>query len=232
MSTSIHNGRVEFAASIYGAAADPLDTTIMRDGVANGLLHAADSMAQVRVNVMYADSSTFGGSGSEGSAVGIDPIVVNTWYRIGRPFGEWPLTLHANGTPYLLRLRFAGATDGGGAGGTATFRIVIAPNNATAIADVEAVADHVFETAGTVATTPTWLTGATRGSGAYTTYLKVSAEKAAQWTRSVSVYDAVSGASPRAIDQCLVSAHVFAKTTDALDVPTMFALHITEYVGT
>lgn len=232
MTTSIHSAIVPFATSLYGAAADPVDTTISRDGVANGLLHCADSYAQVRVNVMHPDYSTFNAPAAyEYNETAANPPTANTWYRIeGTPFGEWPLTFHSDGTPYLLRVRIAGRSSGGAGSGTVTFRVVIAPANA-GLGELESPSDHIFETDGTTSTSVAWLTGATRGSEAYETRMELAAARADAWTRAVNVYDAVSGANSAQIRQCLVSAHVFAKTTNALDVPRLHALHIAEFSG-
>jgi hypothetical protein len=232
MSTSIHNGRVLFADSLYGSADTPVDTTIMRDGVANGLLHIADSYAQVRVAVMHPDYSTFGGAAEFEYNETLDNTpTANTWYRIqGSPFGEWPLTMHADGTPYVLRVRVGGKSSGGAGAGTVTFRVVIAPAS-NGLGELELPADHIYETAGTTSTSVAWLTGASRGSGAYTTRMELAAAKADTWTREVSVYNAVSEADSRQVRQCLVACHVFAKTTNALDVPRLHALSVAEYVG-
>jgi hypothetical protein len=233
MSTSIHNGRVQFADSLYGTDNDPADVTILRDGVVNGLLHCADSYAQVRVNFVHPDYSTFAAAAAYEYNQTVDTTPTpNAWYRMeGSPFGEWPLTLHDDGTPYVLRVRVGGASSGGAATGTITFRVVIAPANA-GLGELELAADHIFETAGTTSTSVAWLTGATRGSGAHTTRMELSATRAGRWTREIDVYDAVSSATQRQVRQCLVSAHVFAKTTNALDVPRLHALYLAEYVGT
>ena len=233
MSTSIHNGLVSFASSLYGSAATPVDTTISRDGVANGLLHAADSYAQVRVNFVHPDYSTFGGTAAYEYNQPVDSTpTASTWYRVeGSPFGEWPLTIHEDATPYVLRVRIAGASSGGAGTGTITWRIVIAPA-ARGLGELELPEDHIYETTGSTSTTVAWRAGASRGSGAYTTRVELSAAKAAAWTRRVSVYDAVSSATPRDVQQWLVAAHVFAKTTTALDVPRLYGLSVAEYVGT
>lgn len=241
MSTSIHSGIVAFDASLYGTDDDPADTTIVRDGIANGLLHAADSMGQVRVNVCYPDGSSFASDAWEYGDIASSPVA-NQWYRIGGgPFGEWPLTIHNDGTPYKLRIRVGVAASSGGAS-TQTLRVVIAPNN-FAVSERDQEADNVFQVvflSVTIGTTPTWAYDGTsgisesrsQGTANSLTTLTVPARRAAAWTRSTTMYDAVSSGSPSEIQQCLVGAHVFGKTSVSGIVTRLHALHISEYVGT
>lgn len=233
MSTSIHNGLAPFAASLYGGSDDPVDTTIARDGIANGLLHAADSYGQVRVNYMAPVDVAGVEAGSVALFETINGGTVSAWYRVGgSPFGEWPITLHADGTPYRCRVRIGGASSAVVGTGQVQFRVVLAPSDFAARIEAARSVDYVFETTATTSGTVAWLAGATKGSGAYQTMLELDAATAARWTRNVSIYDAVSSASPRSIQQCLVSAHVFASTTGVEDEPHLHALHIAEYVGT
>jgi hypothetical protein len=226
MSTSIHSGLVAFAASLYGTDDDPVDTAIVRDGIANGVLHAADSMAQVRCNILMRSADFFTIAASPSGS---------TWYRIqGSPFGEWPLTLHADGTPYRLRIR-VGVAASSATSCTITFRIVVSPDT-IARDEMALEADHVYELAfnpaDAIGTTPTHVPGTSQGSIASATLLTVTRERASQWLKDVSVYDAVSSGTPRTIQQCMVSPHVFVKTTNSTCLPRLHALHIAEYVGT
>lgn len=224
MSTSIHEGIVEFAPSLYGAANDPMDTAIMRDGVANGLLHAADSMGQVRVNYFPIDS---GFANNVDDFETTDTLVVGQWSRIGgSPFATWPITLRSDGTPYVLRVRIFGAVSATVA--TATFAVVVAPLTDSAL-ELERDRDNVF-TATATATTPAWLSG-TSGTNSYTTRMEFTAEDSETWTREQGTFDAVSGASPVGIQQCLVSCVVFAKSTVAARLPRLYGLHVQEYYG-
>lgn len=232
-------GVVRFAPSLYGTDDDPVDTAIMRDGVANGLLTMADSFAQVRVNFMSLDA---GVATDQNTHEGIESTHdADQYYRVsGSPFGQWPITMQADGTPYYLRYRIAGSVDSVTGSPTATFAIVIAPSNDIASAEarinigVDSVALATFTT-----TTPTWDTvPTTRGSDLSKSRLRVTYEEASSWTRSVAVnaYSTTSGAiysagAPGAIDQVLVSAHVFAKIDVAARQPQLNALHIAEFVG-
>jgi len=231
MSTSIHSGLVDFGATLYGAANDPIDTVIMRDGVANGLLHAADSFAQVRVNYMAVKSTLANGQDAY-ETIESSPTA-GTWYLCGgSPFGSWPLTLNETGTPYKLRIRVGVAASTSNAD-TLTLRVVLAPDGLGGRERDRSV-DHVWETswtASTTSTTPTWASGTSQGTAASATLLTVSQPQASSWRRNVSAFDAVSSASPMSVDQCLVAAYVYAKTTGTA-LPRLHALHIAEYVGT
>jgi hypothetical protein len=231
VSTSLHNGIVEFAASLYGTDDDPVENSIVRDGLANGLLHAADSMAQVRVNYFPILSAAANGQDTF-ETVESSPTT-GTWYRVGgSPFGEWPLTLHADGTPYKLRVRI-GVSASSSTASTQLVRVVIAPNS-HAVLERDLSADNVYQisfASGTVGTTPTWVAGTSQGDAASATLITVDADTARSWTRDVQVYDAVSSATPRDTMQCLVAAHVYALTSNASVQARLYALHIAEYVG-
>lgn len=231
MSTSLHNGLVSFAGSLSGAAFDPADTVIMRDGAMNGLLHAADSFGQVRVNYCPIAAAFSVDDLDAYETIEASPVA-GTWYAVGgAPFGSWPLTMHAEGaTPYVLRVRLGVAASSTDAGTTHTYRVVIAPDG-RGLEELPLSVDHVFEVEGAASTTVAWATGTSQGTEAHATLLTVTPEVASAWTRSVGVYDAVSAASPSAVDQVLVSAWVFAKTTDDGVLPRVHALHLTEYCG-
>lgn len=228
MSTSIHDGIVEFAASLYGAAADPVDTAIARDGVANGLLHCADSYAQVRVNYAAPVSAVTGNDHDNHLTLDITPVA-STWYLMtGFPMGLWPVTLRADGTPYALRIRAGGSVSGGT--GTATFRFVLAPIYHLALDGISDSLDSSFECS-TTSTSAVWLTNGVSQATSSATVMQITANQASEWTRSVQVYDAVSGASSHTTDQCLVSLWCFAKTSSAASVPRLHNVHLAEYVG-
>ena len=228
MSTSYHKGIVQFAPSLYGTDDDPMDAVILKSGVANGLLHCADSMAQVRVNYMAPLSTAVANDTSTFGTVDGTPVA-GTWYPLeGFPMGPWPLTLRADGTPYRLRIRAGGSLSGGA--GTGTFRFIIAPTYADALPGRFESEDHIFETT-TTSTSATWMTGTSQGDNSGATYIDVSRELASSWIRNVSIVDAASGASPGTVQQCLVSVWCFAKTTSAASVPRVHALHLAEYIA-
>lgn len=218
MSTSIHEGIVSLGASLYGTDDDPVDALIWRDGLANGLLHAADSYAQVRVNLAYPTGTYLSGKAAP---------TAGQWHRIGGSFGKWPLTIHANGTPYELRVRVGVSAS---TGGTAqTIRVVIAPDD-EATTELGREADHVYELT-TSSGSAAWVAGTSQGSVGSATRMIVSPADAARWTRDVNAFDAVASATPRATRQSLVSAHVFFRSASGSVTTRLHNLYIAEYVG-
>lgn len=222
--SSIHSGIVPFAPSLWGTDDDPEDTVLHRDGTANGLLHAADSIGQVRVNYMPVAAGV--ADGQETFATIDTGPEADVYYHVG-VFGRWPLTIRADGTPYRLRIRVAGASSS--TNDAPTFRVVIAPNFPEALAGKTSDEDSVFEASGTATTTIAWLSGTSQGSAAAATYVQVSAEQARDWTAEQVVFDAVNAGTPRSIQQCLVSAWVWAKQGGVDDLPRLYGLHIQEF---
>jgi hypothetical protein len=251
--SSIHEGIVLIRDDIWGAGDDPMDAAIMRDVLGNGVLHAMDSMAQCRVNFtgFAGQSNRFGYS--------IPRILQNTaldatWQELrGSPFGIWPVTLKNDGTPYKLRIRAAVASandqasfslttpPSAGVAVTMAFRFVLAPLD-RGLEFRDETEDHSYQlsfTSGSPGVTATWVTGASRGAGAYATYLQLSASRAEEWTSEVGVFDSTSGGGTRAISQCLVALHGFAYSggfessggqNDGA-VPVLRALHAEEFAG-
>lgn len=232
MATSIltGGGLVEFAASLYGTDDDPMDAVMMRDGVMHGLLHAADSMAQVRVNYLPIASAAAEGQDSFETT---EPPANTTDYLLlgGSPFGPWPLTVRANGQPYKLRVRIAGAVSATPA--TATFRVILAAAGARlSETDILEALDSTFEAEAT-STTAAWLSGSSQGSLANSTLITVSTDQVRSWTRNVPIFNAVSSPSAgQTIRQVGVKVYVFAKTTNTSRLAQLHALHIQEYIGT
>ena len=208
-----------------------MDAVIMRDGVWHGLHHAADSMAQVRVNAMALDDDIVEGQLQFGT---VDtPPGANYWMLVGgSPFGEWPLTVRATGAGYKLRIRIAGSVSATVA--TATFRVIIGPPSVTELGGLTDPVDSTFVATFTT-TTPTWNSGGamiSQGSVGSQTLLTITADQVRAWIRDVGVWDAVSSpAGGHTVEQCLVSAHVYAKTSDVTKLPQLNALHITEFLG-
>lgn len=230
MSTSIHSGIVDFDAALYGTYDDPVDNVVARDGVLNGLLHAGDSMGQVRVNWHPIDSGVANGQASFASPDVPDELSQFTLCA-GSPFGQWPLTLRQDGTPYRLIIRVGGAMSSSPSSESGILRVVIAPDLPTAAAHLTASQDNVWGVQVTSATVG-WLSGSSQGSAAASNYVTVEQAQAEYWIQSVSTYDAVSSASPIAIEQCLVSAWVFISASDSVDkYPVLHALHIREFIA-
>lgn len=225
MSTSVSTSILQISAGLYGTGDDPVDSLLMRRGVANNLMHACDSMAQVRVNAW--PTKVFGGNLDAYWTID-GPDFTAQWYPLGgMPFGPWPLTLRADGTPYRLIVQLAGAT---AAAGTVTFRVVIAPDYVSAVEGLTEDTDRVWE-GSTTSTSAADVSGVSQGANSGLDYLDVSRTLAASWIRSHIAYDAVGGSSPVNVQQCLVSAWVFAKTTHTSAVPRLYGLRVAEYLA-
>ncbi len=223
-------GIVQFAASLYGTDDDPSDTVIMRDGVHHGLHHAADSMGQVRVNYMGIGGDVAEGQTQFGT---IDaPPSVDDWMVVGgSPFGEWPISVRADRSAYKLRIRIAGSLSDVTGGPTATFRVIVQPGTPINTAEITRPLDSNFEATFTT-TSPTWETsGTSQGSVGSSTLITITAEQIRAWVRDVSVFDAVSSPPEHTIEQCPISVHVVAKTTNVVKLPQLNALHIQEFIG-
>lgn len=229
MSTSIHRGMTDPYELLYGVDSSPVETALMRDGVANNLLHAADSFAQVRVN-LAGIAVGLTGSGRLGSET-IDGAVAGEWYPLGgQPMDSWPLTMHADGRPYLLRIRLGAAASTTNGAVTITWRVFLAPVGRQ-VEELHRFADHIWEASNAASTTAMWLSGATQGSAGHATVLELDAPTASRWVQRVSTYDAVAGASPTTIEQLLVGLYVYAKTDNASVLPRLHNIYAAEFVG-
>ena len=222
-------GIVQFAATLYGTDDDPMDAVMLRDGVHHGLHHGADSMAQVRVNFLSLHDDVVEGQAQFGTTE--TPASTDDWLLVdSSPFGPWPLTLRADGSGYKLRIRTFGSVSSATGSPTAVVRVVIRPPRSLTTAEVLDDVDSTYEVSFTSAT-PAWVAGASKGSAASATLLTVSASQVASWTRDSSAYDAVSSPTDRTVEQCLVSAHVYAKTSNTARLARLYGLHISEFVG-
>lgn len=230
MSTSIHRGMTDPYALLYGVDSSPVETALMRDGVANNLLHAADSFAQVRVNYAAIAASLAGGVRRGAETIDSAPTA-GEWYELGgQPFDSWPLTMHADGRPYLLRIRLGAAANATNGTVTITWRVFLAPVGRQ-VEELHRFADHVWEASSAASTTALWISGATQGSAGHATVLELDAPTASRWVQRVSTYDAVAGASPTTIEQLLVGLYVYAKTDNASVLPRLHNLYAAEFVG-
>lgn len=211
------------ATASYAAATYPVGPVVARDVICNNLDHYADEMAQVRFQfvptVTYAAAKSFLTPRTSG-------VVVNTWYQVAAS-APFPISLRADGTSYRLRMRLGGASSGGHA---VKFAAVLAPVGAAQAVVNESSSDASFETATTTSATAAWLTGASQGSGAYTTMVTLSAAEAALYSRMTDTPVDLSGARS-AVAQCLVSIVVFGSTANTGSVPRLYGVHAEEFVG-
>lgn len=227
MSTSIHGELVSFGTALYGAADDPIDVTIMRDGIANGLLHAADMVAQVRCSTVYPNASVYSG-GQTHSDTGGTPVAEQWYLMEGGIIGPFPLTMQDDGTPYPVRVRLRGATSN--AAGTVAFRIVLCPFGRWRQYHDDPQ-DYVWQVTGITSTSYAWLSGTSRLT-LYDNLVAATAEQAAGWVQSVSVPNATSGGTILARRSCMVAVHLIGKTSNATGHPRVRGFHVAETIGT
>lgn len=198
--TSPQKGIVELDPRLYRRENDPLCAARVRDGVINGLLHKADSLAQVHSNWQPAsDNLSFGTTAPERYASGLFETMgarpAGTFYMLHPlSFGVLDLPLHHD-RPYELRIRTAwGAADDTYAdpppASTITARVFVWPEAERAAGEerlrdyFDLAQDCVWETsfdATTVGFDGAWTTGSTRGPGSYSTKLRLDPSELARW---------------------------------------------------
>ncbi len=227
MSTSQTEQMIYAPESLYDGSEAPICASLTQRVVANNLMHGCDSMAQPRIN--FWPAKAFGGNNRE--YVEVDSVdEVDAWYLLGGfPMGPWPLTMAPDGRPYRLNVTMAGAVSA--VAGNARFRLIIAPSYASARLGLTEDTDRVWQTTNVVnSTTPSVLTGLSRGDGASSTYIDVPRSMAQEWIRDLPAFDAVSGGSPVNVRACLVSAWVFAYTSNVTSQPRLYGLRVAEYL--
>lgn len=223
MPTSVWNGRILGATSLYGTDDDPVGVPIERDVLLNNAAHACDAAAQVRVN-FFVPNGLGGGHTLYLTQDGPnDPF----GYKAIGTFGEWPLTLREDSSAYHLRIEVYGAK--ASAAGVTGMYVVVAPSRLAQV-EIQVRADHVWY-APAITTTPARLTGTSRGSGAYSSKLVVSADTVREWIRDEQAFNEYSGTDPRSIQQCLVSATVFGDQSDPASLARLYGLHISEFIA-
>lgn len=256
---SPHAGLVELEPSLYRRGDDPMCAERVRDGMVNGVLHKADSFSQVVINWQPADEAlTFASIQPRRWATGRDAVMSAT--RAGEffllecsPVAVIDLPAFASGAPYELRLHTAWGAAGESfsdppPSGTVTVRIYAYPWNDRGLMgplrpsriEHEQPVDHVWEASfdgPTIGYAGAWLTGATRGDGAYTTKLVLDRESTT-WPRDEIVVPNAEG-----------GAETFRRTTLRIGIgvacavsvgpsggkpqliPLLRALHLQAFVG-
>ncbi len=219
MSTSPYGYRVRTGGQFGTAGTSPISAVYARRVLVNNLCHYADVYGQVR--------AAWSGSAlaSKGYLETTTPTIVDG------PYLAWstvfPIALRAGAEAYKLRIRIAGATSN--ALYACRFRAVLAPQTTIASRLTEA-ADHVFLTATTSSTTGAWLTGASQGSGAYTTMIELSREDVAS-AMTVTSTPADIGGAVRAVPQCLLALNVYGQTANVAATPRLFGVYAAEWIG-
>lgn len=222
--TSVLKGRLAYDdGDLVGAAQVPVGAVIARRVVLNNLLHYADTYGQTRVAWSIPINTYSGGNAYLRTRTSPTPTA-DEFYQIGS-WGPFPLQMRADGRPYALAIWATGYSS---AGHEVTFRIAVCPASQTREVIREA-ADHVWE-ASTTGTTSAELSGATLGTGAYTTLLVPSAARASAWRTAQGTLADLSGA-PVGVEQCLVSLNVWAATANTGSYAALTGLYAREWIG-
>lgn len=212
MASSTQAGIVRFAAADL-AANDPLHTDLVRDGIADTLLHLDDEDAQCRVSWVTESTAKFRTTGT--------PAVADTWYPIC-PFGPFPVALRGDGTPFALVVRIAGSSD------AQTFAVKFRAVLST-LRDAPSGAliggAHTLTTATTVTNmTAAWLAPAS------TNLVAFSAEQALSAMSRYATLTALAGISA-SVEIPAVYLHIYGSTANTASTPQLCGVYAREYVG-
>lgn len=216
-------GIVPLPFGSFSLAGSPVDAGFTRDGLVHGLMTACDGIAQTRVNFvsMAGQEANTSGTGQVPTGLG------RRWRQFNAsPFGPFPLTIGADGTPYKLRTRIAGYSD---SGGSVKIAIAISPTRPQ-VSSLELAIDSIMSCT-TTSTTDGWKNAlSNETSNAH--LISVSAQQASEWRRPTSVPNAVSGSAFRSTEQVMVYAWAFGiYLTGEASQPVLTGLHIMEYFG-
>lgn len=183
-------------------------TGFMRGMIGNGL-HIADMAGKVLVNAV--GTGAFAKCGVTATGV----------YRRIISFGPFALSLKADGLPYPIRVRIAGAGDGK-VGASVQFRIVATAPGMGATW-VNTALDNVTESS-TVGNTPAWLT-----TGSTLLEMKLP-ECVSPCMTQVPIIDSVGGDTNTAT-VCNASIEVWGTTLAGGSDVWLYGLHAQEYCG-
>jgi hypothetical protein len=219
VTTSPYGYRVRIGSQFGTAGTSPISAVYARRVLLNNLCHYADVFGQVRA--AWNASPRVG----KGYLDSITPAAVDTPYYIWAT--TFPIYLRADGSPYRLRIRIAGASSDNT--NAVRFRAVLAYAPVLGRRAVDA-ADHVFLTATTTSSTAAWLTGATQGSAADTTIITLAGTAAAEAITITSTPADIGGAG-RAVSQCIVTLAVYGQTANVAATPRLHGVYAAEWVG-
>jgi len=220
VTTSPYGYRVRIGSQFGTGGTSPISAVYARRVLLNNLCHYADVFGQVRA------------AWSSSPRVGLPYLTTTTGSKSANtPYPIWsttfPIALRASLASYKLRVRIAGASSDGVT--AVRFRAVLAP--ATSLGRVVASAvDSVFLTATTTSATGAWLTGASQGSGAYTTMIALTESEVTDALTMTSTPADVAGAG-RAVAQCLVTLAVYGQTANTVSTPRLHGVYAAEWVG-
>lgn len=250
-SRSVHAGLVDLDPSLYRRENDPVCAQRVRDGVINGLSHKADSVSQVRINWQPPNEALTVTGNPRRWATGREEAMavmgVTEWYVLeASPFGVIDLPRFGAGKHFEMRLSTAWGAAGQGfvdppPAVPVHVRVFLYPEGYDPRGELDLDHDHVWAAtyqAGAVGYSGDWITGATRGPGAYETKLVLTPEVAAFWRRQeLVVPNAEAGGSPAPTEVLRVYVGVAASPGTGPDaegptvIPLMRALSMQGFVG-
>ncbi len=243
-------GLVRLEPSLYRRANDPLCAQRVRDGLVNGVLHKADSFAQVRVSWQPVNEALTVTGDPRRWATARHELVARTpaggWYMLEpSPFGVIDVPVFGSGERYEFRLWTAWGVASGELlapppAADVVVRVFLYPWDGDPELEHERPVDHVWQsefTSASVGYVGARVTGATRGAGAYANKLVLDPDSA--WpTTELSVPNAPAGASAAPTRVLRVGVGVAASSNlgpagpgEPALFPLLRALHVQGFVG-
>lgn len=213
MSSSTYQGVTRIYVPDIGID-DPLHTDMIREGLADTLLHLDDQDGQCRCAWVAESTAKFRTTGT--------PAAVNTYYPI-TIFGPWSISLKANGTPFTMVVRIAGSSD------AQTFAVKFRAVLSTLRDAPAALAIGGADTL-TTATTTANMTAGWLADAAATNLVTLTDVQARNATQSVATLDALAG-DPATVSMCLVYLHLYGSTANTASTPQLCGVYAREYVG-
>lgn len=215
---STWGGRIAAPAG-FPTANSPIGPVTARDFAVNNAMHYADIHAQNRAQL-----AQLAGTYIEA----LSPVTaqwVPAWTG-----GSFPVSLRPDGSSYRLRVRIAGACENaafktrfGVSVGPLTFdRDLCYPSVATT--------DNVWVTGEVSSATAAYLTGATLGPEAWTTYLALTPSQVAQCAAVTGTITDVAG-GPYSVHQALVRPIIWTYTEDSAHAARVYAFSLEEFPG-
>lgn len=220
-SRSTYGGRRKLDSAILDDDA-PIDAGVAAL-LANNVIHAADESARVWVNWCAPTAAYKTGSIDEFIEPLSGDVVTGGWFQV-RKVGPIPLSVFRDGTPYLLRVRIAGAVSA--VAGDVTFAVGTGPPGGVLDEVLAATERNYVRYDDISSTTPADLTPVEPASGILSIdQARVEASIVARPT----LVD--TGGESGEVEAAEFYVFVWAKTTNVTSVPQLWKLHVAEYVG-
>lgn len=201
---------------------DPVDTALVKDALANNLMHLADEFCQNRVKFVARNNAlTAENPYLEPQEASLSN---DKFYRIAR-FGPFPLTCNSTGDAYVLRVRVACNSANSH---LTTLRVVITGPSLSDISAADADPERTI-TFTTSSTSIAWIAGATLSD--HLIQLRTGFVQSELLSSGRSTHD-----FPDDFDQGVLIyeayADVWGKSANVVSSPPrLYGLDIAEYVG-